>query len=88
MIRKLEDTELNMKFSKRKKQSSRENKMKQLRKKRGIDMKNILMIGLAVNILINIIANLIKKNVKVSLKQKMNNVIAIVMRMNLYILKF
>jgi hypothetical protein len=51
-------------------------------------MKNILMIGLAVNILINIIANLIKKNAKVLLKQKMNNVIAIVMRMNLYILKF
>jgi hypothetical protein len=77
-----------MKFSKRKKQSLRENKMKQLRKKRGIGMKNILMIGLAVNILINIIANLIKKNAKVLLKQKMNNVIAIVMRMNLYILKF
>jgi hypothetical protein len=77
-----------MKFSKRKKQSSRENKMKQLRKKPGIDMKNILMTGLAVNILTNIIVNLIKKNAKVLLKQKMNNVIALVMRMNLYILKF
>jgi len=30
LIRELEDTELNMKCSKRKKQTSRENKMKQL----------------------------------------------------------
>ena len=65
MIRELEDTELNMKFSKKKKQTSREDKMKQLREKLGIDMKNILMIGLVLNILTNIIANLIKKNAKV-----------------------
>jgi hypothetical protein len=65
LIRELEDTELNMKFSKKKKQTSREDKMKQLREKLGIDMKNILMIGLVLNILTNIIANLIKKNAKV-----------------------
>ena len=65
MIRELEDTELNMKFSKKKKQTSREDKMKQLREKLGIDMKNILMIGLVLNILTNIIANLIKKIAKV-----------------------
>ena len=65
MIRELEDTELNMKFSKKKKQTSREDKMKQLREKLGIDMKNILMIGLVLNISTNIIANLIKKNAKV-----------------------
>ena len=51
-------------------------------------MKNILMIGLDLNILTNIIANSIKKNAKVLLKQKTNNVIAQVMRMNHYILKF
>ena len=88
MIRVLEDTELNMKFSKRKKQISKEDKMKQLKEKLGIDMKNILMIGLVLNILTNIIVNLIKKNAKVLLKQKMNNVIALVMRMIHYILKF
>ena len=65
MIRELEDTEPNMKFSKRKKQTSREDKMKQLRKKLGIDTKNILMIGLDLSISTNIIANLIKKNAKV-----------------------
>ena len=88
MIRVLEDTELNMKFSKRKKQISKEDKMKQLKEKLGIDMKNILMIGLVLNILTNIIVNLIKKNAKVLLKQKRNNVIALVMRMIHYILKF
>jgi len=88
LIRVLEDTELNMKFSKRKKQISKEDKMKQLKEKLGIDMKNILMIGLVLNILTNIIVNLIKKNAKVLLKQKMNNVIALVMRMIHYILKF
>ena len=77
-----------MKFSKKKKQTSREDKMKQLREKLGIDMKNILMIGLDLSILTNIIANSIKKNAKVLLKQKTNNVIAQVMRMNHYILKF
>ena len=88
MIRELEDTEPNMKFSKRKRQTSREDKMKQHKKKLGIDMKNILMIGLDLSILTNIIANSIKKNAKVLLKQKTNNVIAQVMRMNHYILKF
>ena len=88
MIRELEDTELNMKFSKRKKQISKEDKMKQHKEKLGIDMKNILMIGLVLNILTNIIVNLIKKNAKVLLKQKRNNVIALVMRMIHYILKF
>jgi len=88
LIRVLEDTELNMKFSKRKKQISKEDKMKQLKEKLGIDMKNILMIGLVLNILTNIIVNLIKKNAKVLLKQKRNNVIALVMRMIHYILKF
>jgi hypothetical protein len=77
-----------MKFSKRKKQISKEDKMKQLKEKLGIDMKNILMIGLVLNILTNIIVNLIKKNAKVLLKQKRNNVIALVMRMIHYILKF
>ena len=61
MIRELEDTEPNMKFSKRKRQTSREDKMKQHKKKHGIDMKNILMIGLDLSILTNIIANSIKK---------------------------
>jgi hypothetical protein len=88
LIRELEDTELNMKFSKRKKQISKEDKMKQHKEKLGIDMKNILMIGLVLNILTNIIVNLIKKNAKVLLKQKRNNVIALVMRMIHYILKF
>ena len=77
-----------MKFSKRKKQISKEDKMKQHKEKLGIDMKNILMIGLVLNILTNIIVNLIKKNAKVLLKQKRNNVIALVMRMIHYILKF
>jgi hypothetical protein len=45
LIRELEDTELNMKFSKKKKLSLREDKMKLHRKKHGIDMKNILMIN-------------------------------------------
>jgi ribosomal protein S2 len=61
LIRELEDTELNMKFSKKKKLSLREDRMKLHRKKHGIDMKNILMIGLVVNILTNIIVNLMPK---------------------------